>query len=491
MALARARRARRVPLRPNRGRAARAGFTTAALGRGLERRRARSSRRSSTSGRWPGSGTSTPTKRSGSHESIRFGPPASYGGRGGRRASARHPDGPQARAGPPGRDAAGLPRSRGELRADAARVPRLRTHGRILRPLRGSDREDEGRRARNLVLPSLPAGVAARPLGGQLLETALPVELPELCVTADRSAVDHDLRHASSRRSAPAGARGSPTGCPGRISSYRDRARREAPSRARSIRTSRWCTSGSWPSLPRYPGVNPVPAGTASRLAVVPRSWKTEAVVPRSIRYGEADRVLHLFTLERGRLGRSRRARARRRRASAADWSHSATSRSSSTRGAASCTRSPESTSCVRTTRAAPTASGSPSVISGSRRVLRLFLEQDANPRAFHALTRFLDVLDETAPADLPATPGLDPLVLSFQLKLLWLAGYLPHLTGCASCGEEGPLVGFSPQAGGAVCASCEAGAVPISSDGFEGSAGSSSGRLPTPRRRPDRAGRP
>ena len=33
--------------------------------------------------------------------------------------------------------------------------------------------------------------------------------------------------------------------------------------------------------------------------------------------------------------------------------------------------------------------------------------------------------------------PGLDPLALSFQLKLLWLSGYLPHLTSCAECGAE------------------------------------------------------
>src|SRR5438874_3009566 len=33
------------------------------------------------------------------------------------------------------------------------------------------------------------------------------------------------------------------------------------------------------------------------------RSWKTEAVVLRSFRLGEADRVLHLYTLDRGRLG--------------------------------------------------------------------------------------------------------------------------------------------------------------------------------------------
>src|SRR5690348_14226045 len=33
------------------------------------------------------------------------------------------------------------------------------------------------------------------------------------------------------------------------------------------------------------------------------RSYKTEAVVLRSIRLGEADRVLHLYTAERGRVG--------------------------------------------------------------------------------------------------------------------------------------------------------------------------------------------
>src|SRR2546422_11557468 len=33
------------------------------------------------------------------------------------------------------------------------------------------------------------------------------------------------------------------------------------------------------------------------------RSYKTEAVVLRSIRFGEADRVLHLYTQDRGRIG--------------------------------------------------------------------------------------------------------------------------------------------------------------------------------------------
>src|SRR3989442_15463227 len=35
----------------------------------------------------------------------------------------------------------------------------------------------------------------------------------------------------------------------------------------------------------------------------MPATFRTEAVVLRSIRYGEADRVLHLYSRERGRIG--------------------------------------------------------------------------------------------------------------------------------------------------------------------------------------------
>src|SRR6266576_7130100 len=103
--------------------------------------------------------------------------------------------------------------------------------------------------------------------------------------------------------------------------------------------------------------------------------------------------------------------------------------------------------------------------------MLRLFTEQEANERAFQALTRFLDLLDDLEP--LSARPVLDPLALSFQLKLLWLSGYLPHLTSCAECGAaDATLVGYSPRAGGAVCGACapQAEALALTPAGLRGS---------------------
>ena len=90
----------------------------------------------------------------------------------------------------------------------------------------------------------------------------------------------------------------------------------------------------------------------------------------------------------------------------------------------------------------------------GAEAMLRLFTEQEANERAFTALTRFLDRLD-VIPSRAPAAPALDPLVLSFQLKLLWVSGYMPHLDSCVECGAVEGLVGYLPAAGGAVCRGC------------------------------------
>jgi len=200
------------------------------------------------------------------------------------------------------------------------------------------------------------------------------------------------------------------------------------------------------------------------------RSSKTEAVVLRSIRLGEADRVLHLYTLERGRVGAVAKGVRKTRSRFGARLEPLSHVELVLYRGSGEL----ETVTGVQLLRAHHAVRADYDRLSvgliGAEAMLRLFSEQEANERAFRALTRFLDLLDDSVHR--PGRPALDPLGLSFQLKLLWLSGYLPHLTSCAECGADGvPLVGYSPRAGGAVCGGCaaRAEALVLSADGISG----------------------
>src|SRR2546426_965517 len=195
------------------------------------------------------------------------------------------------------------------------------------------------------------------------------------------------------------------------------------------------------------------------------RAYKTEAVVLRSFRFGEADRVLHLYTLERGRIGavaKGIRKTKSRFGARLEPLSHAELMLHQGS-GELQTVTGVELIRSHRETREEQYRLGVG--LLGAETMLRLFTEQEANPRAFQALTRFLDLLDDLAPV--AARPALDPLALSFQLKLLWLSGYLPHLSSCAECGAEGPIVGYSPRAGGAVCRDCASGSLALSAAGL------------------------
>ncbi len=89
--------------------------------------------------------------------------------------------------------------------------------------------------------------------------------------------------------------------------------------------------------------------------------------------------------------------------------------------------------------------------------------EMEKRPRSFNLLTRFLDVLNETAKTDAQGE-CFAFLALAADLKLLLLAGYLPNLSSCAGCGATGQkLTRFSAMAGGALCADCPGDSFPIS----------------------------
>jgi DNA repair protein RecO (recombination protein O) len=200
---------------------------------------------------------------------------------------------------------------------------------------------------------------------------------------------------------------------------------------------------------------------------VAGRSYKTEAVVLRSFRFGEADRVLHLYTLDRGRVGAMAKGirRTKSRFGARLEPLSHVEAVLHQGRGELQTVTGVDLVRSHRGAREQPYRLGV--ALVGVEAMLRLFTEEEANERAFTALTRFLDLADGLGPRT--SLPSIDPLALAFQLKLLWLSGYLPHLTSCAECGVSGPLAGYSARAGGAVCPDCLRGDVPLSARALRG----------------------
>jgi len=179
---------------------------------------------------------------------------------------------------------------------------------------------------------------------------------------------------------------------------------------------------------------------------------KTEAVVLRSMRYGEADRILHVYTPMRGKI--SAIAKGVRRSKSRFGGRlepffrlnlelHEGRSDLMTVTGA-------ETVSAYAVLRADEQALNSAARACDS--LGRVFDSGEPHPEVFNLLCSALTLLDEHP------EKATDEFQVAFRLKLLLAAGFAPQLAACASCGEADQLVGFSPAAGGVICASCEAG---------------------------------
>jgi DNA repair protein RecO (recombination protein O) len=192
----------------------------------------------------------------------------------------------------------------------------------------------------------------------------------------------------------------------------------------------------------------------------MPGSFKTEPVVLRSIRYGEADRVVHLYSATRGRVGAI--AKGSRRPKSRFGGRLEPFFRLDLVlyegRGDL-CTVTAASTveghARLRGDGAALGAAG-----RACDAVLRLLDSGEPNRAAYNLLCTYLGLLD----AD-PAGASAPGVALAFRLKLALAAGFSPELASCASCGEAEHLAGFSGAAGGVVCASCEGEGFPLSEE--------------------------
>ena len=175
----------------------------------------------------------------------------------------------------------------------------------------------------------------------------------------------------------------------------------------------------------------------------------------RSIRFGEADRILHLYTPGKGRIGAiAKGARKPKSRFGGRlepffrldlvlyeGRGELLTVTSAST---------VDGHAALRRHGASLTAAA-----RGCEAVLRLFDSTEPSPAAYNLLCRYLTMLDA----------GRHELsdALAFRLKLALVAGFAPELAACALCGERDELSGFSGAAGGVVCGACEGSAFGLS----------------------------
>jgi DNA repair protein RecO (recombination protein O) len=192
----------------------------------------------------------------------------------------------------------------------------------------------------------------------------------------------------------------------------------------------------------------------------VPGTFKTEAVVLRSIRYGEADRVLHLLSADRGRIGAMAKGVRRVRSRLGGRLEPLARVRLVMHEGRGDlCTVTAVDTvhahAALRESRA-PLERAT----AACDAVLRLFDSAEPNPAAYNLLCNQLALLDADPAAATRAQS------LAFRMKLLLAAGFAPELGSCARCGEGEGLTGFSPAAGGVVCETCESGSFGLDADG-------------------------
>ncbi len=208
------------------------------------------------------------------------------------------------------------------------------------------------------------------------------------------------------------------------------------------------------------------------------RNYSTEAIVLGSHKFGEADRVVTLFTAARGKVPtvvKGVRKVKSKFGGRLEPFTHLQVQLHEG--------RNLHTLTGADTVRTHASLRDGPSSLQAGLAFIDMLgsitTDFERRPRSFNLLVRYLDEMD-AAGRNFPGSRydqeeyalemafAQKSLVLGAELKLLLLAGFLPHLANCAVCGIEGAHSRFSAQAGGAICENCGGESFRISAGALE-----------------------
>lgn len=180
------------------------------------------------------------------------------------------------------------------------------------------------------------------------------------------------------------------------------------------------------------------------------RFFTTDALVIGSMRYREADRIVTLYTRDRGRLSAVAKGVRRTKSKVGGRLEPFSLVRTSLHVGRGTL----YTVVGVETVRTFQGVRDELFRMEEGARLLsairHLFPAEEASGPAFNLLVRGVARLAESADA-----AQASRVVLATRLKLLVLLGYAPGMSRCARCGGDDAPYGYSPGLGGVVCESC------------------------------------
>lgn len=178
--------------------------------------------------------------------------------------------------------------------------------------------------------------------------------------------------------------------------------------------------------------------------------FTTEALVIGSMRFKEADRIITLYTRDRGRLGAIAKGVRRTKSKTGGRLEPFSLVRASlhSGRGTLYTVVGVDTLRTFQGVRDELFRMEEGARLFAAMR--HLFPAEEGSAPAFNLLVRSIARL-----ADSPDASTAAGVVLATRLKLLTLLGYAPEVSHCTGCGGDESLYGFSPSLGGMVCDSC------------------------------------